>query len=213
MLLRALASLGLTAALMSLVWMQIPAAHKDGYLTVEQLAARGVQALSFDRHFAMPIDFCILAPFAGLVVFLSMRSWGLFEAVVTAAGALVFVILCMYVLWIGGTEAHVHDHKPTEAGWYHGIFAAVVIWALAMLLIFTKDPQPVLLLVAGIVVPAFLFVGTHKFLGMINYAGAATTLSGDPLRDIVGWAVVAGGTAIVWWRVCVLIPAEFWDTL
>lgn len=41
-----------------------------------------------------------------------------------------------------------------------------------------------LVLILCVVVPAFFFVGTHKYLGMINYAGAAATYPDKPLQDL-----------------------------
>lgn len=213
MLLRAIISLVVMVVLMWLVKLQINAAHADRYLTVEQLVAAGKKALSWDRHYAMPIDYSIFPGLAALCIFLCAQQWTLghgFWAGVISWGAILF---CLFVLWIGGTEAHVHDGKPTLAGYYHGVYAAILVWVMIMTLVFTPKPPPVLLLMLCIAVPAFFFVGTHMFLGMVNAEGAATTYPNHPLKDPVGWTVIVVVTGIVWWRSYMLIPQSFWDAL
>lgn len=213
MLLRAVLALGTMAALMLLVWLQIPAANADRYLTVEQLVARGIRALSFDRHYAMPIDFAIFPGLVALIIFLCAGQWTWVSSSIVAGISFVIIVLCVFGLWIGGNEAHVHDHMPTVAGYLHAVYAMVVVWAILMLLINTQNPQPVLLLIICIAVPAFFFVGTHKFLGMINYAGAASSFPDNPLKDIAGWAVIVVTSGLVWWRTYMLIPYSFWESV
>ncbi len=211
MLLRASVSLIVMAILMWLVKLQINATNDDGFLTVEQLVASGIKALSFDRHFAMTLDFCIMPGAVALSIFLCSNQWKFQSEAIAAVISVAVILLCVYVLWIGGTEAHVHDRKPTEAGIIHGMYAAVAVWVFIMVLAFTPKPEPVLLLIMCIVVPAFFFVGTHMFLGMINFAGAASTYAGKPLRDPVGWSVLIVATGAVWWRTWMLVPADFWQ--
>ena len=211
--LRTAVSLGLMALLMYLTWRQIPAAQADGYLTVEQLAKRGIRALSWDRHYAMVLDFCILPGTTALVVFLSANQWNMQGGLLAAIASGALILFCLFVLWIGGNEAHVHDRWPTEAGFLHAAFAMIVVWAIGMVFVFTPKPEPVLLLILCIVVPAFFFVGTHKFLGMINFDGAAATYPDKPLQDLVGWAVIGLTTGLTWWRAWTLIPSSFWQSL
>ena len=186
-----------------------------GYLTVEQLAKRGLRALSWDRHYAMVIDFCIIPGTVALAIVLCAKQWDLFgtSSVVTALATVAVILFCLFVLWIGGNEAHVHDRWPTQAGFLHALFAAIAAYVIAMVLINTERPDPTFLLILCIVVPVFFFVGTHKFLGLINYAGAATTYPDKPLQDLVGWAVIVVMSGLVWWRTWVLIPSSFWQNL
>jgi hypothetical protein len=211
--LRATIALLVMAVLMLLVKLQINAAVADGYGTVEQLAKRGIKALSFDRHYAMPIDFAIFPGYVALCIFLCANQWTFWNGLFTAIGSWVAILFCLFVLWIGGTEAHVHDGRPTLAGYEHGVFAAIVVWTAVMVLVCTPKPEPVLLLVTCLIVPVFFFVGTHMFLGMINFNKAATTFSGNPLRDPVGWTIIIGSFAAVATRSYFLIPQSFWDEL
>lgn len=213
MLLRSVIALTIMAILMSLVWLQIKAANSDGYLTVEQLTKRNRKALSFDRHYAMPIDFCILPGFVGLCIFLCGNQWEMGFSALSAGISASTIMFCIFVLWIGGNEAHVHDHVPTPAGLLHGAYATVVMWTIIMVLAFTPQPEPVLLLVMCIIIPAFFFVGTHMFLGMINFQGAASTFPSNPLKDPVGWSMIIGITGTVWARTYFLIPSSFWESL
>jgi len=211
MLLRAFFSLWTMTMLMFLVQLQINAADTDGYLTVEQLLKRGIRALSWDRHYAMPLDFCIIPGAVAISIFLCSKQWTWMDMGIAAAISIAVIVFCVYVLWIGGTEAHVHDRKPTEAGLFHGLYAIVAVWAFVMVLGFTARPEPVLLLILCVVVPAFFFVGTHMFLGMINFRGAASSFPGNPLWDPVGWSVLVLMTCLVCWRTYALIPGEFWQ--
>jgi hypothetical protein len=213
MVVRAIAALLVMVGLMLLVWLQIRAADTDKYLTVEQLLNRGLKALSWDRHYAMPLDFCIIPPTVALSIFLCGMQWTTKNMIVAGLLSAGVIVLCVYVLWIGGNEAHVHDGKPTPAGYQHGVYAAIAAWAFIMVLCFTPQPEPVLLLILCIVVPAFFFVGQHMFLGMINFRGSASTFSGNPLSDIKGWAVLVVITGAVWWRTYALIPSSFWESL
>lgn len=201
--------------LMWLVWLQIKAANTDGYLTVEQLVhIVKRKALSFDRHYAIVIDFCIIPGTVALSIVLCGKQWDmLWSGGVTAVVTIVVLLFCLFVLWIGGTEAHVHDRWPTTAGFLHAAYAAIAGWVMAMVLINTPKPEPVLLLILCIVVPAFFFVGTHKFLGMINFAGAAATYPDQPLKDPIGWAVIVVATGATWWWTYELIPTSFWESL
>jgi hypothetical protein len=201
------------AGLMGLVYMQIVQADYDRFLTVEQLVSRNIRGLSFDRHYAMVLDFCILPGAVALAIFLCVNQWEPFGAMASLAIAIAAILLCLYVLWIGGTEAHVHDGKPTEAGYIHALYAVFVVWVFLLTLCFTPKPEPVLLLIFCIVVPAFFFVGTHMFLGMINIQGSATSFPSNPLHDYVGWSVLVIATALTWWRSYMLIPTSFWDNL
>lgn len=212
MLLRALLSLLLVGVLQALVVWQIRLAARDGFLTVEQLAARNERALSFDRHYAMALDFTLIAPFSGLTVFLCAPQWD----VLGGAKVLLLTLVAMAGLvwvWSGGHEAHARDGSVTGAGWVHALFATVAVWVIAMALTSTPRPEPVLLLAMCIVVPAFLFTGTHMFLGLVNFAGDATTFPGRPLADPVAWCVTLGGCALVWGYAFVRIPASFWHSL
>jgi hypothetical protein len=213
MIARLIASLGMMALLMLLVYLQIRSADADKYLTVEQLQARGLHALSFDRHYAMPIDFCIFPGVVALTMLLCIQQWDIWRAMLAFVIAIAAITFCVKVFWIGGNEAHVHDHKPTDAGVFHGVYAAIVVWIMIMALCFTPKPEPVLLLVISIAIPAFFFVGTHKFLGLINTHGAATSYPDQPLKDVAGWIVTIGISGIVWWRSYMLIPSSFWDSL
>lgn len=214
MLLRAVFSLLVMAVLMWLVKLQINAAHADGYLTVEQIARKGIKALSWDRHYAMPIDFAIFPAYAALSIFLCAPQWTLPHSFIAGVISWAAILFCIFVLWIGGTEAHVHDHRPTVAGYEHGVFAVILVWVWLMVLVFTPKPEPVLLLVTLITVPAFFFVGTHLFLKMINFEGDAATLNmGRSLGDPVAWSLVVGSALLVGWRSYVLIPPSFWAGL
>lgn len=209
---RAFFALWTMAALMVLVQLQINAANSDQFLTVEQLLKRGIRALSWDRHYAMPLDFCIIPGAVALSIFLCSKQWTWTDMGIAAVISIAVIAFCVYVLWIGGTEAHVHDRRPTHAGLFHGLYAAIAIWAIMMVLCFTSKPEPVLLLVLCIVVPAFFFVGTHMFLGLINFDGAASNFPGNPLKDPVGWSVLILMTGLVWWRTYMLIPTNFWNS-
>lgn len=213
--LRALIGFAVMAFLMYLTWRQIPAAQADGYLTVEQATKRGIKALTWDRHYAMVVDFCIIPGTALLAIVLCAKQWELFgtSSIVTALVTVAVILFCLFVLWIGGTEAHVHDRWPTTAGFLHAVYAAIAAWIIAMVLVNTPRPEPVLLLILCIVVPAFFFVGTHKFLGMINFDEAASTYSDKPLQDVVGWVIIVLITGLVWWRAWTLIPSSFWQSL
>lgn len=208
LLVRALAGLLVTAGMMWLVWWQIRLTY-PAFLTVETMAASRERGLSFDRHYAMPLDFCIIAPFIGLCVFLCAPQWnwlaGLWMAILTA-----IIIAGCIMLWRNGHEAHALDGMITPAGWVHALFAAVGVWVVLMVLVMTPAPPAVLLLVMCIIAPAFLFVGQHMFLGMINWDGAADTFRDQPLQNPAGWAVLFLGTALVWWRTWMLIPNEYW---
>lgn len=208
MLLRALAGLFVTGSLMWLVWWQIRITDPV-FLTVENMVGNREHGLSFDRHYAMPLDFCIIAPFMGLCVFLCAPQWrawdGGFVAIIT-----VLIIAGCIMLWRNGHEAHALDGMITPAGWAHALFAAVGVWVVLMVLVMTPAPPAVLLLVMCIIAPAFLFVGQHMFLGMINWADDASTFRDQPLTNPVGWVVLAIGTSLVWWRAWVLIPNEYW---
>ncbi len=213
--LRAAIGLAVMALLMYLTWRQIPAAQADGYLTVEQLSRAGKKALSWDRHYAMVIDLCVIPGTVALAIVLCGKQWDFFGmgSGITALAVVAVVLFCLFVLWIGGTEAHVHDRWPTTAGFLHALYAMIAAYSIAMVLVNTPKPEPVLLLILCIVVPAFFFVGTHKYLGMINFDGAASTYHDKPLADVVGWAVIVVVTALVWWRTWVLVPTSFWQSL
>lgn len=200
--------------LMYLVYEQIEYADEDEYLTVEQMVRNKRRGISFDRHYAMPIDFCIIPGTVALSIVLCASQWQVWQVALSFLISIVFILFCMYVLWIGGNEAHVHDRKPTQAGWAHGIYAIIATALMFMVLVFTPAPNPVLLLILCIVVPAFLFVGQHMFLGMINKWGSASSFNGNyPLSNPVGWGVLICFTAIVWTRSYSLIPTAFWQSL
>ncbi|MBC7836973.1 hypothetical protein H7X87_04355 [Acetobacteraceae bacterium] len=212
MLLRLLISLGLTGFLMGLVVLQMWTASRDKFLTVENLFHMGHGGLSLDRHYAISIDFCILAPFIGLVVFACAKEWGRDE-MLTMAAISIFVTCIFVWMWSGGNEAHAHDRHTTAAGMLHGVYMAIVLWTILMVFVFTPKPDPMLLLVMCVVVTAFLFVGTHKYLGLINMWGDARTYDGQPLKDGGGWAVIIGATLLMGVRAYFLIPSSFWQGL
>lgn len=211
MLVRGFFSLIVTVVMCLLVVAQKNAADQAKFLTVEQVTAQGIKGLSFDRHYAMPIDFCIIAPLTGLAIFLCGTQWdiklgGIFGLVVVGA----VVALCIFWWSLPTKEAH---NQSAAAAVFNGIFFFMALWVMLMVLFGTERPQPVLLLMLCVIVPAFLFVGQHMFLGIINAHGAASTYPDQPLRNVVGWSILLVCTAVVWWRSLTLIPAEFWNSL
>jgi hypothetical protein len=211
LLLRALASSLVAGSMMLLVIMQMDAAARVQWLTVEQILRNGKRGLSFDRHYAMPFDFAVISPFVGLVIFLCMPQWTMRHFFITGIGATILAIgLVTFWYKLPAKEAH---NQSLRVAIYHGIFLAVGLWAILLVDAFTPNPEPVLLLVVCVILPAFLFLGTHMYLGLINWTGAASTFSGKPLDDRVGWALLVVATAAQCWRAFVLIPASFWDSL
>jgi drug/metabolite transporter superfamily protein YnfA len=197
--------------MMALVILQIHAAGKVKWLTVEQLVENAQHGLSFDRHFAMPFDLVVIAPFIGLVSFLCFSMWeggDMMKAASMSAVASVALVVFWYNL--PGKEAH---NQSLEVAIYHGIFLAIALWAIIMVDVFTTRPEPAVLLMLCIVLPAFLFVGTHMYLGLINWDAAAWTYTGNPLKDPVGWTILITATAVQIWRTWVLIPPSFWDSI
>lgn len=210
---RIFVSVFLTVFLQMLVVAQMLTARADGWLMVEQLMARGEKGgTSFDRHYAMPFDFAIIAPFIGLTLFLCWSQWGNPNSRLLAAIIAIAVTIGCLWLWKGGHEAHAHG-GTTAAGYLHGVFVCVAMWGIIMLVVFTPRPEPVLLLVLCVVVPAFLFLGQHMYLGLLNWNGEASTYINNPLRDVMGWSVTIISTGALWWRTSKLIPQSFWTNL
>jgi hypothetical protein len=211
MLLRAILSVLLTAGLMGLVVWQIRRTAWP-FNTVETMGHGKEFGISIDRHYAMSLDFCVIAPFVGLCVFLCAPQWSLSTGSMLAVISALVIAVCLW-LWKDGNEAHAHDGRITEVGWVHAFFAFVAVWAFVMVLFGTARPDPVLLLIMSIVVPAFLFVGQHMFLALIDYEANAYTFDDTPLSEFKGWAILIIATAVVWWRAWVLIPSSFWNSI
>ena len=203
------AVLGLCIAVLltGLVIIQINTAGSIGMLTVEQLVAGAKKALSFDRHYAMPFDFAILPAFLGLGVFLHVKQW-VRDDMLLCTGVTIVITLALVFAWskFPGEEAH----KDFVVGGVHGLYVVIGLWIALMVLVYTPKPEPVYLLVLCAVVPAFLFLGQHMYLGVINYYHEAATYEGNPLANIGGWAGLVVISGLVWWRSYVLIPSEFW---
>lgn len=199
----------ITALLWVLVKLQINEANKHNFLTVEQLVRSNTQGLSFDRHYAMPLDFCVIAPFVGLCIVLCGAQWREWD-IWFYAGLAAAVVAGLVWFWTGLPTPEAHQKGLT--GVYHGAFFWVALTVI-LLVMQTPNPPPVLMLVMCVVVPAFLFVGNHMYLGMLNYDGAASTYPDKPLQNAVGWIVVVGGFAAVVVRSWFVIPASFWQSL
>ncbi len=212
MTLRVTAALLTTLVLWALVKLQINEANKYEFLTVEQMIWNNVKGLSFDRHYAMPLDFCIIAPFIGLSIFLCGAQWGAWGwrgiSLHTGVAALLTVGLVIFWSRLPTPEAH----QQGLTGIYHGAFFWIAL-TVAFLVMTTPNPPPVLMLSMCIVLPAFLFVGNHMFLGMINYDGAAATYPDKPLQNMMGWGIITVVFVAVAARSYIVIPSSFWQSL
>lgn len=200
----------LMASLIGLVLMQMHRAAGIGWLTTEQLMARGEKGLSFERHFAMPFDLVVIPAVVLLAVLLCGKEWSIAGSNWMAVVAIV-VTIALVVFWLKlpGKEAH----KDYIVGILHGLYVFLALWVMLMVFIKTSQPNPVLLMVLGLIVPMFLFLGQHLYLGLINWNGEATTYGSQPLKDIVPWAVIIAVSSVVWWRIWMLIPSAFWREL
>lgn len=195
--------------LWALVKLQINEADKYEFLTVEQLVKRGIHGLSFDRHYAMPLDLCIIAPFVGLSMFLCASQWSTSSI---AVHAIIAGVITIGLVWFWSTLPTPEAHQQGLVGIYHGVFFWIAL-TVALLVATTPNPPPVLMLSMCIVLPAFLFVGNHMFLGMINYNGSASSYPDKPLQNMMGWGIVVGVFIAMSIRSYIVIPSSFWQSL
>ena len=209
-------SIGITAFMMSLVWEQIRAASRVGLNTVEQVVAAGKQAQSFDRHYGMVMDFVLIAPFTGLSVFLCGNQWTEWRVAIASLISLAVTAL-FTVFW--KKQAHPDYEDPHNSYIHiavlHAAFMAIVLAVALLVVFFTPAPQPVLLLAMCVVMPAFLFVGQHMFLGLINFRGDASSYPPPykPLKNWVSWGVLVVVATGLIWRTIYLVPSQFWTTI
>ncbi len=208
--------LSLLISLMVLIGMwllcigQIHYASEGNLLTVEQVVKSGVKALPWERHFAMVLDPTIIAPTTALIVFLCLTQWRMPSSLITAVAVGIFTYAC-WVLW--GKSSTPEAHTKTFAGVLHAVFFGIGVWAVVMVLINTPRPEPVLLLALCFIFPAFIFVGNHMWLGIINMYGDASSYPDKPLQNPVGWVIIIVTTLFVWIRSYNLIPSSFWQSL
>ena len=211
MLFRAFWCLALTAFLMLLVWLQIWEARRIGWAMTEQLISNGLVGRPIERHYAMPFDTVVVAPFVGLAVFLCWPQWKVWDMTAVAiSSAVVATLLGWFWYHLPNKEAH---NQSVVMEVLLCVFLAVAVWTMVMVALRTPRPEPVLLLFMAAILPAFLFLGEHMFFDILNKGGIATSYNDRSINNPIAWVILIAPTLALWWRTRVLIPQSFWDSL
>lgn len=162
----------------SLVLIQGYLAYHDGFLTENQMLRRHriKNGYSFMQHGGMWADMFVISPLVAYIVSKYDLAYSPnVQGNILWLPALSLLLVSIGVCLTAGVmfarsgkvipEAHAHDGKTTVAGWIHGWFAMVCLWAILMfylLPISPKVPDHEILAITGIL-SSFFFLGATKF--------------------------------------------------
>ncbi len=152
----------------ALVVLQGVFAYQDGYFSETQMReVHGItNGWAFMQHGGMWADVFIISPMVAYVVSNYQIGYFRWYSVVIFLVAIVASLLAGNMYQKAGMvtpEAHTHDGITTAAGWIHGLFAVVAIWAIVMFYLATPGVTTRDLIVVACILTPFFFLGVYKF--------------------------------------------------
>ena len=179
---------------LALVALQGWLSFNDGYLTRDQMLARGISyGYPFTEHGGMTADVFIISPLVAYLVSHYRLPYA------SIGSLLAFVISLATVLSLGkmyasnsyGTpEAHVHQGRTTPAGWVHGLFALLGLWVCVLFYTITPHVEGRELIGVSAVLTIFFPLGAMKFAHRWKWDASSVT------QVAIGVSVLWMATAI-----------------
>lgn len=177
-------------------------AYRSGFLTVVQMRQLGInQGLPFVWHFAMWGDLFIISELASYIIGRYLRQWNNRQMLISLLLGLSLSALLHWTYTFSEIpEAHAQNHLLTGAGVLHFFYMAVAFAIFTQFFFFTKDVSSKLLIGVSVLLSAHVFIGTHMVLGIIAIIFPLDWYSGQPLKNLFGWAIVATVVIGLTWR-------------
>jgi len=143
-------------------------AYDNHFLTVSQMKMRGIErGLPFIAHGGMWGDLLIVTPIAGMMVYYHGEQWTLLQIIICSIGGVVASGL-MHQLYLSSAfpEAHIKNHKLTEAGMVHVVYMAGMLSIMFLFYFCTGHVSPSLVITSSILLTIHIMFGNHIPLGL-----------------------------------------------
>ena len=137
-------------------------AHKDGFLTVRQMQAKGFpHGLPFLMHGAMWSDLILLSPLFGVITGFHAENWSPSSWLVAVLFGIAVSLLIHYLVFLKGSMpgSHGYNGKLTATGWVHVCYMALALAMLSLFYFATPGVDSGMAFVVSVVLGLHIFVG------------------------------------------------------
>lgn len=175
-------------------------AHKDRFLTVRQMQAKGFpQGLPFLMHGAMWSDLILLSPLFGLIAGLYLEEWSSAALLITFVLGTIISLLLHYLVFLKGSMpgSHGYNGKLSPTGWVHVLYTALALALLFLFYFFTPGIEK------GVAVLVSAAVALHLLIGfgsqVLLSLRAPSWFPEKPYKSPALWAALFFLWGLIYW--------------